>query len=374
MRPILLKGHGRPLTQLKFNREGDLLFSCAKDNVINLWRSENGERIGTYGKNSQGDGGHSGVVWSVDVNEDSTRLISGSGDQTIKLWDVKTGKELCTEHLSTPVRFVEFAQHTNANSNGNNGNGNNGQQQQLLAVTDQVMGKIAAIEIFTVDDSGDSCVLIHQQTIVRPTEHGRILQARWLPLNERIVTSNQDGNLRVYDVETGKEIAVLDDHKKAVNEICFLKNKGAFITASEDHFCRMYDTRSLKVLKTYATGRPCNAVCFNAHTNHVILGGGQAAENVTTTRIDSAQFRIRFFHGIFQEELASLPGHFGPINSLAAHPDGKCFASGGEDGFIRLHHFDDSYTRLLSDKSIYGMDFSAQSSINSYSAVTEPVR
>jgi WD40 repeat protein len=36
-------------------------------------------------------------------------------------------------------------------------------------------------------------------------------------------------------------------------------------------------------------------------------------------------------------------GHFGPINSLAFNPDGKSFASGSEDGYIRLHHFDTDY-------------------------------
>ena len=58
-----------------------------------------------------------------------------------------------------------------------------------------------------------------------------------------------------------------------------------------------------------------------------------------------------------------MKGHFGPINTyvgvaifsvlrdadilhtnrLAYHPSGKCYASGGEDGFVRVHHFDESY-------------------------------
>jgi WD40 repeat protein len=33
-------------------------------------------------------------------------------------------------------------------------------------------------------------------------------------------------------------------------------------------------------------------------------------------------------------------GHFGPVNSVAISPDGKSFATGGEDGFVRLQHFD----------------------------------
>jgi len=39
----------------------DLLFSAAKSPKINVWRSDTGERIGTYN-------GHNGAVWSVDVD------------------------------------------------------------------------------------------------------------------------------------------------------------------------------------------------------------------------------------------------------------------------------------------------------------------
>ena len=31
------------------------------------------------------------------------------------------------------------------------------------------------------------------------------------------------------------------------------------------------------------------------------------------------------------------------VPRLAVHPDGKCYASGGEDGFVRVHHFEESY-------------------------------
>jgi hypothetical protein len=30
-------------------------------------------------------------------------------------------------------------------------------------------------------------------------------------------------------------------------------------------------------------------------------------------------------------------------NRIAVHPKGIGYASGGEDGFVRVHHFDDSY-------------------------------
>ena len=46
MKPISLHGHERSITQIRYNREGDLLFSAAKDQYPNVWYSINGERLG----------------------------------------------------------------------------------------------------------------------------------------------------------------------------------------------------------------------------------------------------------------------------------------------------------------------------------------
>ena len=57
----MLHGHERAITQIRYNHDGDLLFSVAKDNKPTVWYSENGERLGTYV-------GHNGAVWCVDVS------------------------------------------------------------------------------------------------------------------------------------------------------------------------------------------------------------------------------------------------------------------------------------------------------------------
>jgi len=55
----------------------------------------------------------------------------------------------------------------------------------------------------------------------------------------------------------------------------------------------------------------------------VVLGGGQEAMEVTTTYTKAGKFDARFYHLVFQEEIGRVKGHFGPINSLKFHPDGK---------------------------------------------------
>ncbi|WVZ14116.1 hypothetical protein V8G54_011682 [Vigna mungo] len=67
MRPILMKGHERPLTFLKYNREGDILFSYAKDHNPTVWFTDNNERLDTYR-------GHNDIVWCFDVSSFSIQL------------------------------------------------------------------------------------------------------------------------------------------------------------------------------------------------------------------------------------------------------------------------------------------------------------
>lgn len=76
-KPIVLHGHDRALTQIKYNREGDLIFSSSKDQKPNVWFSVNGERLGTFN-------GHHGAVWCIDVDWTSTKVITGSGDMSAK--------------------------------------------------------------------------------------------------------------------------------------------------------------------------------------------------------------------------------------------------------------------------------------------------
>ena len=45
---IVCTGSERPITQVLFNREDDLLFAASVDGVVTLWHPETGERLGTY--------------------------------------------------------------------------------------------------------------------------------------------------------------------------------------------------------------------------------------------------------------------------------------------------------------------------------------
>ena len=52
--------------------------------------------------------GHAGDVWAVAVSPDGRRFVSGSSDQTVRLWEIKTGKLLLTIFQGTDNEWVAW--------------------------------------------------------------------------------------------------------------------------------------------------------------------------------------------------------------------------------------------------------------------------
>ena len=323
MKPIPLKGHSRPLSAVKYNSDGDLVFTCAKDQKTNVWFSSSGERLGSYN-------GHDGACTSLDVTTDSKYLLTGAADLTARIWNVQSGTELTRlDHLS-PVRFVEYAQG----------------DQLILTVQDNSFNQDAAFNIWSLatDDWANQI----KSPLRKVVGEVKLNVAHWGRLNETVVTGDIDGAVRVYNSETGAELAVIADHSKQVNAIVFSSDYSMFLTCSEDQTARLYDTTSFRLLKTLNSDRPLNACAFGTGDKFVVLGGGQNASDVTNTAARSGKFEALFYNIVYEELLGSVRGHFGPINSLDVAPDGTGFVTGAEDGYIRLHHYDAEMNQILS--------------------------
>merc|ERR1712227_163823 len=119
-----------------------------------------------------------------------------------------------------------------------------------------------------------------------------------------------------------------------------------FITSSIDHTARLYNTLTLQCIRVFSTERPLNSATISPKYDehpYVVVGGGQDAMSVTTSSTKSGKFEATFFHMVYGDELGDVKGHFGPINTLAYAPNSRSYASGGEDGYVRIHNFDPNY-------------------------------
>ncbi|KAJ7066528.1 WD40-repeat-containing domain protein [Mycena amicta] len=322
MRPILLQGHERSLTQIKFNAEGDLLFSCSKDHVINVWYSHNGERLGTYD-------GNNGTVWTVDIDFESRFLVSGSADNTLRLWSVASGKCLYTWEFPTAVKRVAF------NEDGT----------QVVCITEQRMGHQCAIRVFDINrEEGDESNQSEEPRHFFNPIGSKATVCAFTLLPNVVITGHESGKVALFNVKSGEEIENNERaHSDVVTDLQLSKDRTYCVTSSKDKAARIHDIKTLMVIKTFTTETPLNSAALAPNRPYVLLGGGQEAMNVTTTSSRQGKFETRFWHKVYEEEVGRVKGHFGPINTIAIHPAGTSYASGGEDGFVRLHHFDDSY-------------------------------
>ncbi|KAJ3176985.1 DEAD H (Asp-Glu-Ala-Asp His) box helicase 11 [Geranomyces variabilis] len=318
-RPILLHGHTRSLTKVKYNRDGDLLFTVSKDAKPNVWFAHNGERLGSYD-------GHNGAVWDLDVSYDSKRLLTASADNTCRLWGVESGKELFRWNTRTAVRQVAFAQG----------------DRMALYVTDATMGQPSTIWVVAIEEDLENQSDEFERKIIINGPKATV--ASWGDLNKTIYTGHEDGTITIWDAETGEKIKSVKSHDSVISDMQWAPDYGYFITASKDHTAKIFDAKTLRVMKTYTTQRPVNSAALSPIRPHIALGGGQEAMEVTQIGgAKQGKFETRFFHLPFEEEIGRVKGHFGPINTLAFAPDGRSFASGAEDGFVRIHYFDDDY-------------------------------
>jgi translation initiation factor 3 subunit I len=198
------------------------------------------------------------------------------------------------------------------------------------------------IDVRTVDSS-----LSNSAPVMKlPMKTTKITSMMWL-LDETIITGHENGLISSYDMRVGREVNSVNEHTSVIQDMQLSKDMTMFVTASKDTTAKLFDVDTLMCLKQYKTERPVNSAAISPIHDHVVLGGGQEAMDVTTTSTRAGKFDSRFFHLVYEEEFARLKGHFGPINSLVFHPDGKSYASGGEDGFVRIQTFDPSYHDLV---------------------------
>ncbi|MBO7224392.1 MAG: hypothetical protein J6V35_00595, partial [Bacteroidales bacterium] len=77
-----LEGHSSLVKSVAYSPDGTKIISGSADYTIKIWNANTGQCLKTLE-------GHSNDVWSVAYSPDGTKIISGSADYTIKIWGIK---------------------------------------------------------------------------------------------------------------------------------------------------------------------------------------------------------------------------------------------------------------------------------------------
>ncbi len=141
---------------------------------------------------------------------------------------------------------------------------------------------------------------------------------------------DKDDLIRLWDLQTGKCLAVLAGHTRSVIAIVFHPDGKHALSGSEDHTIRLWDLTSKKCTRVYEGHKlGVKSLCLSPDGKFVLSG----SERPFMGLVDNT---IRLWDVESGECLHVFEGHQDAINALAMSPDGSFFISGSRDRTLKV--------------------------------------
>jgi small GTP-binding protein len=238
-----LEGHQGRVKSVAFDPQGATLASGSSDNTVKLWDIRSGKLLRTLA-------GHKDWVWSVAFAPLGGTLASGSNDGTVKLWKIQSGKLLRT--------------------------------------------------------------LKGHQT--------RIFSVAFDPEGTTLASGSDSQTVDLWEAQKGKLLRTLYGHQGFVLSVVFNPQSGTLASGGGDETVKLWEEQSGKLLRTLH-GHQGTSVAFNPQDETLASGSGQTVR-IWATRSGNL--------------LRTLEGHTEEIDVIAFSPDGRLLASKSTDDTIRL--------------------------------------
>ena len=282
--------------------------------------------------------GHTEGVASVAFSPDGTLLASGSWNDTVKLWDVSTERQIATLPSKQPT-LVAFSPDGKTLAVGTRDN---------------------TVELWDVATQERIATLGHRAVV--------FYTVSFSPDGKTLAVGTWDNTVELWDVATQERIATLG-HEAVVNAVSFSPDGTLLASGSRDNTVKLWDVATRERIATLGHGAEVDAVSFSPdgtllasgsgdgtvklwdvatrdqiatlkhHTNGWYNGGATSA---SFSASDGALLATKGVSGsvilwdvLTREKIVTF-WHTDEIRSMSFSPDGTTLAAGGADGTILL--------------------------------------
>jgi serine/threonine protein kinase/WD40 repeat protein len=283
----VFKGHSDAVTGVAFV-DGRRFLSGSRDQSVRLWDVASGRELRSLT-------GHEGPINGVAISPDGRLALAGGENKIVHMWEVDTGKE--------QRRFKGFRGAVNGVAFAADG------RHALSASREKVA------HLWDMSTGKD----------LRHFRHaGEVLAVAAAPRSSRAITVGRDATGRLWSLGDSREICRFRKPPGTVITcVAIAPDDNSALFGCSDNLIHHWDLRSESELCQLAghTGG-VTSVAFSPDGTRVLSG--------------SRDRTVRLWDAATGRQLARLDGHTGEVNSVAFSPNGLMGLSGSSDKTIRL--------------------------------------
>jgi WD40 repeat protein/serine/threonine protein kinase len=254
-----LDGHKVAVSATAFSRDGARAASGDINGRVRVWNTADwSER---YDLNA-----HTARISTLVFSPDGSRLLSASRDNTVAQWDLATGKESVDRILKHPDQVTSL----DLSSDGR------------LAITSCFDGQVRVWNVATA-----------QVQTTLPVEEQETSDARFSPTGRLAVTVHSESRLvKLWDLQSGREIAVQDEDGKTAGPLLDLERIGALVWAARftddgqylltvgGDEARLWNVKSRKEMLRFSPHNVVASAEFSKDGKRVVTGGWDGSARI----------------------------------------------------------------------------------------------
>ncbi len=320
-----LRGHLEEVTSVAFSSDGQRIVTGSWDQTAKVWEAPSGRQLHSLR-------GHSLPIWCVAFSPDGQRIVTGSWDGTAKVWDAASGRELLPLQGHTrPIRSVAFSSDSQRIITGSWDQtakvweAASGRQLLTLGGTNGNVGSVAfspdGQHLVTGSDDQTANVwnAANGTNLITLKGHGaEIYCVAFSSDGQWIVTGSGDNTAKVWETASGREVLTLKGHSAAIWSVAFSRDGQSIVTGSWDQTAKVWEVaRGKGLLPLLGHTNTIRSMAFSSDGERIVTGGDDSTAKVWETASG--------------RQLLTLKGHTAGIASAAFSRDGQRIVTGSDD-------------------------------------------